>query len=118
MSATDRRMVHSTKLRGATERETGKPHLYRGFFYKIPAGDELGQLSIEADMSQKLEQSLNGDKELEFPTDGIIERYEAHDLETGDLLVMIRVPFRQKAGARAAASAGADSKTSGSPSQA
>ena len=99
MSANDRRMVYSTKLRGATERETGKPHLYRGFFYKIPAGDELRQLNIEAEMSQRLEQALDGDKELEFPADGIIERYEANDIETGDLLVMIRVPFRRKAGA-------------------
>lgn len=108
MTAKDRRMVHSTKLRGATERETGKPHLYRGFFYKIPEGDGLKQLSVEAEMSQKLEKALGGDKELEFPTDGIIERYEANDLETGDLLVMIRVPFRRKAGARGGASAGAD----------
>ncbi len=97
MSANDRRMIHSTKLRGATERETGKPHLYQGFFYRIPAVDELRQLTIEAEMSQNLEKALDGNNELEFPTDGIIERYEARDLETGDLLVMIRVPFRQKA---------------------
>jgi len=99
MNANDRRMVHSTKLRGATERETGKPHLYRGFSYRIPAGDELRQLNIEAEMSQKLEAALDGDNELEFPTDGIIERYEAHDIESGDMLVMIRIPFRQKAAA-------------------
>ena len=113
MSANDRRMVHSTKLRGATERETGKPHLYRGFFYRIPGGDELKQLSVEAEMSRKLENALRDDGELEFPADGIIERYEANDVETGDLLVMIRVPFRQKEGAHKGASAGAaDSKTS------
>lgn len=108
MSSNDRRMVHSTKLRGATERETGKPHLYRGLFYRVPAGDELRQLSIEAEMSQQLENALGGDGELEFPPDGIIERYEANDLETGDLLVMIRVPFRRKAGARGAASGATD----------
>ncbi len=107
MSANNRRMIHSTKLRGATERETGKPHLYRGFFFRIPAGDELRQLSVEAEISQKLEKALGGDDELEFPADGIIERYEVHDFETGDLLVMVRVPFRQKAGAHGSASGGA-----------
>ena len=101
MSANARRMIHSTKLRGATERETGKPHLYRGLFFRIPAGDELRRLSVEAEISERLEKVIGGDNELEFPPDGIIERYEAHDFDTGDLLVMVRVPFRQKAGATA-----------------
>ena len=92
------RLIYTSPQKGITQARTRESLRYYGKVIRIPR-EELGKasaLTYDADPEELL-QDL---KDAEPVLGGIVEQYEVVDMETGDLLIMLRVPYRQKPSTR------------------
>lgn len=93
-------MVYNSTLRGKTERETGRATVYYGLTYHIPK-DVYGtdkHLEIETAYQAKVDKLIAEgiDDQGGFPKGGTVERYEAWDIDSDDVLVMWRIPIQDR----------------------
>lgn len=73
----------------------GRDSVYYGFTVKVPKDDFDKAAQSASEEMQKFEAFLaNLPKDLEAAEP--IERYETRDIETGELLIMWRLPIREK----------------------
>ena len=79
-------------IRGIAERETGLASLYYGFTTRIPNEDYPGELEKYTNQDMEKIFSFLDSLEDRGKAGEIIERYEALDFETEDVLVTWRVP--------------------------
>ena len=86
-------------IRGQSEQEGARGLVYYGFSYVVPA-DKAGtdeRLALEEEAGRKLESYLSGGAPAscgEVLPGGIVERFDTLDIETGDHIVLYRIPFR------------------------
>lgn len=85
-------------IRGVTEHKTGQSTVYYGLTFRIKREDYATdrQMELEDEIFSKIEQWIQSPPQGEgaFAKGGTVERYEVFDAESGDVLVMYRVPFQ------------------------
>ena len=88
-------------VRGVTEEGPDSPIVYYGASWRIPkaAMRSLQTMQHEFEVMEDLVRREFADKK--FPVGGIVERYEVFDIETGEMIVMCRIPYiyRERTGA-------------------
>jgi hypothetical protein len=77
---------------GQTPEKKGEPILYYGKVLRVPHGADLTQMLADADPGTLLEDL----PDCEYVPGGFIEHYELYDRETNELVIVWRVPFREK----------------------
>ena len=95
------RMYYQSSIRGVTERDSGLSTVYWGVVRRISkekARQDPDQAWTEAlqrnPLDKLLERVSENGKGGEIPEGAVIELYEIWDVETGDVLMMWRVPIR------------------------
>ncbi len=91
-------LVYISPQKGITQARTGEALRYYGKVTRIPR-EELGKGSALT-YDAHPEELLQDLKDAEPVAGGTVEQYEVEDMETGDLLIMWRVPYRQKPSVR------------------
>jgi hypothetical protein len=93
-------MHYFSTLRGVTEQETHSPVVYYGASWRIPRASMRSEEAAKKAMKQdfdRLEALLQRTfEDKKVIVGGIIERYETYDIETGDMLVLYRIPYIEK----------------------
>jgi len=90
-------VAYYSTTRGVTQQQTGASTIYYGKAFKIPkkSFSEDGEVDFEKDIGGLVEEIQK--KNLEpLLNEATVERYEAWDVENGDVWVMYRVPCEVK----------------------
>jgi len=90
-------VAYYSTTRGVTQQQTGASTIYYGKAFKIPkkSFSEDGEVDFEKDIGGLVEEIQK--KNLEpLLNEATVERYEAWDVENGDVWVMYRVPCEGK----------------------
>ena len=93
------RVLYNSTIRGVTQRELNSEDIvYIGIFIRIPKRNIRLIAEIELGIDhEKLMENISVDGfTYEYVHDGILERVEIRERDTGDLLAFWRVPFRKK----------------------
>ena len=85
-------VMYCSSKEGLTPEKEGKPILYYGRVMRVPSGTDV----VETVKAVDLAEMLDGIEGGEYVPGGTMEHYEVIDRDTGDLLIMWRVPFREK----------------------
>lgn len=92
---------YGSSMKGLSNLEEDDPFLlYVGFTYKIKARDLINKQKMK-DLNQRKLNDIraliaNPPAKCEFYEGGKIERYDIYEPPAGDIIVMIRVPFKLK----------------------
>ena len=94
---------HST-IRGITSSERESPVVYFGKIVRVPCDvfmqvieGKIGSTEWKrADPTIDIVRHIKDRKDETPVPDGTIERYEVRDVDNGDLLVMVRIPYCQR----------------------
>jgi hypothetical protein len=86
-------VAYYSTTRGVTQQQTGASTIYYGKAFKIPKElfSEDGEVDFEKEIGELVEEIQKKDLEP-LLNEATVERYEAWDVEDGDVWVMYRVP--------------------------
>jgi len=90
-------VAYYSTSKGVTQQQTGSVITYYGSVFRISRElfSEEGEVDFENEINELIERI--SDLGLEPLLDGTtVERYETWDVETGDVLVMYRIPCASK----------------------
>lgn len=93
----DKEIFYYSTVRGLVNDTNEKECLYTGKVFRLPR--DVAGTDKQADFEEGIFQYLgNLKKEDEFEPVEPVERYEVFDKESGDILVMVRVPYLRISG--------------------
>ncbi len=94
---TSREILYWSTVKGLANKDGGPATIFYGKVYRIPREDFGTQrhFNHEKDPKDIIEEIRNSRPDLDPFSSGPIERYEIFDVDTGDILVMYRIPCRK-----------------------
>ena len=96
-SSKEKVIVYYSTIRGITEQKTNEPTVYFGIVSRVPSKDvgDPNQFQHEVEPNEIMDK-LSQLKGIKPVPGGVWERYEVFDVDTGDMLMMYRVPCREE----------------------
>ncbi len=90
-------ILYWSTVRGLANQEGGPATLFCGKVYRIPREDFGTQQGLNHEKMPEdiIEEIRNSRPDIDPFSSGTIERYEIFDVDTGDILVMYRIPCRK-----------------------